>query len=1144
MADTHLAPVLRLLYQVAGPPGTGDESDAHLLERYARGQDAHAFEALLRRHGPLVWRVCRRVLGHEQHAEDAFQAAFLALARRAASIRNPGALASWLHGVAYRIACKARADLERTRTRQREAPALPVPDPGREAAWRELGRILEEEVHGLPEELRAPLLLCYWEGRTNEEAARQLGWPCGTVKTRLVRARGLLQRRLVRRGVSLPAGVAAALLAPPGARALMPATGVAALRAALALGAGAGEAPARVATLAEAGVRSLAAAKGKAGLALTLAAGVLLAGTGLLAHQVFATRQPAGEQGGGVGRAAQRGDPPRAGAAGPTGTDRFGDPLPAGALARLGTVRFRHGNRIRSLAFTPDGRQLVSHGADGIRIWDAATGREVRSVVPEANGWISDALLTRDGKSVVSMEGLPNRFVARVRDRFDLRLLREFALGQPFLQFRVSPDGKLLAVLGNSDTTIELWDVASGQQLRSWKGHTGRIWGHQFSPDGKALVTCGEDKAIRFWEMPAGKQVRAITGYPDIVGALAFSPDGTLLATVGMTEVRPGVGSWPRDNRVRLWDVKAGREVRRLAMPEKKTAFGYRLGFYDIAFGPDGRTLATSGADDMVRFWDPATGKELRRFAFPAFTLAFAPDGATLAGADGETIRVIDVAGGKDAHPPGGHREKVSFTAVTPDGRVAATAAARGGVRLWDTTTGRPRGRLEGPEGFVRPLRVLGDGRTLLSAGTDQVVRLWDLTTARERQRFQVPFPPRGLFDVSPDGKVVARMVGADGKAVALMDLATGKELHKLAGHGQRPCGTAFSPDGRTLVVWCIDRTAHVWDVAGGHEVRRFGLDQTADPRPVGVGTFGPYAAALSPDGRLLAYGSPDNQYRYLAVQDLATGKVVRVLDRLPDRASALAFSADGRMLAWGGTHDGTVHLVDVATGGERHSFRGHKGEVLSLTFSAGGRLLISGSEDTSALVWDLGGRPGAAQAWGQPLTAKELGAAWADLAGADAARAYRALLRLASAPNEAVPYLRRRVLAVAVVGEEHLARLIAALDSDEFAVRERAAGELEKLGSAAEPACRKALGGQPSAELRRRLEELLGREMRERWSPSPDRLRQVRALEALELADGAEAGRLVEELAKGMPGAWLTEEAKAALERRALRPVRTGTSR
>jgi RNA polymerase sigma factor (sigma-70 family) len=190
-------------------------SDAQLLERFAVRRDEAAFEALLHRHGPLVFGVCRRVLFDAHDAEDAFQATFLVLARRAGSITRRAQLSNWLYGVALRVAGRARKGAARRRAVERDGSDLTaVADEGR-VVEPDLGPVLHEEVRRLPDKYRCPVVLCYLEGRTNEEAADQLRWPVGTVKTRLDKARALLRTRLTRRGVApaaalLAAGVAAA----------------------------------------------------------------------------------------------------------------------------------------------------------------------------------------------------------------------------------------------------------------------------------------------------------------------------------------------------------------------------------------------------------------------------------------------------------------------------------------------------------------------------------------------------------------------------------------------------------------------------------------------------------------------------------------------------------------------------------------------------------------------------------------------------------------------------------------------------------------------------------------------------------------------------------------------------------------------
>src|SRR5262245_19162357 len=190
--------------------GGAGARDGDLLQRFALGRDETAFAALLHRHGPLVLGVCRRILHSVHDAEDAFQATFLVLARKASAIRQPDCVASWLYEVAYRLARKMKADVSKRRLREEKVPPAEAAGPP-DLSWRERRAVLDEELQQLPEKNRQPLLLCYLEGLTQEEAAGQLGWPRGTLKRRLERGRELLKNRLVRRGLTLGVAVGATL---------------------------------------------------------------------------------------------------------------------------------------------------------------------------------------------------------------------------------------------------------------------------------------------------------------------------------------------------------------------------------------------------------------------------------------------------------------------------------------------------------------------------------------------------------------------------------------------------------------------------------------------------------------------------------------------------------------------------------------------------------------------------------------------------------------------------------------------------------------------------------------------------------------------------------------------------------------------
>jgi RNA polymerase sigma factor (sigma-70 family) len=280
-----MSAVMSHLRQLVGGWPAQNVGDAQLLDRFVRGRDEVALEALVRRHGRLVWGVCRRVLSDGPDAEDAFQATFLVLVRRAGAIRKSDSVASWLYGVAYRVAVRARGAIRRRQYHERQAAgggvamAVAKTEPG----WQDLRPVLDEELSRLPAKYSEPVALCYLEGLTNEEAARRLGWTKGTVSGRLARARELLRARLARRGLALSGVALAALITENAAAAAVPATVFhATLEAALAGAAGtaaAGASPA-AAALAEGVLQHMTTCSlRRIGLSLIAALG-LLAGAG------------------------------------------------------------------------------------------------------------------------------------------------------------------------------------------------------------------------------------------------------------------------------------------------------------------------------------------------------------------------------------------------------------------------------------------------------------------------------------------------------------------------------------------------------------------------------------------------------------------------------------------------------------------------------------------------------------------------------------------------------------------------------------------------------------------------------------------------------------------------------------------------
>jgi RNA polymerase sigma factor (sigma-70 family) len=284
MGTAQLGTLLRHIHKLAGGDRIRQRTDRELLDDFVSRRDEAAFAALIGRHGPMVLRVCRRVLRHEQDAEDAFQASFLVLARNAGSIRKREAIASWLHGVAYRIAMNARRSAARRRAHEAR---LSVRPPSTSPSWDDVQSVLDEEIQHLPQRFREAFVQRVLESRSGPEAAAALGWKEGTVKSRLSRARRLLQGRLERRGIQLTALLAALSVAERGGRAALPVLlARTAVRGGLSAAARGlpGAIPAHVAALAAGVTRAMFLTRAKMVVLVLLATGLIATGGSMLCH--------------------------------------------------------------------------------------------------------------------------------------------------------------------------------------------------------------------------------------------------------------------------------------------------------------------------------------------------------------------------------------------------------------------------------------------------------------------------------------------------------------------------------------------------------------------------------------------------------------------------------------------------------------------------------------------------------------------------------------------------------------------------------------------------------------------------------------------------------------------------------------------
>jgi WD40 repeat protein len=483
------------------------------------------------------------------------------------------------------------------------------------------------------------------------------------------------------------------------------------------------------------------------------------------------------------------------------------------------------------------------------------------------------------------------------------------------------------------------------------------------------------------------------------------------------------------------------------------------------------------------------------------------------------------------------HTGLVRGVAISPDGKTIASGSADKSIKLWDVSTGENTATLKAARYGVSSVAFSPDGRTLASGYAANQIQLWDVATRKDTTLFDDKSQyaaPQVVF--SPDGKTLASG-GRCIQEIRLWDVTTGKQTATLAGHDEYGVpALAFTPDGRTLASVGYHGGIKLWDVATGKNTATLKTDDNEE-------TYVP-AAAFSPDTKTLAAVCPAvtveeggrnvvKDQACIKLWEVATGKEQATLKGQTANGWPMVFSPDGKTLATG-SKDNTIKLWDVATGKELATFKGHTGTVLSLAFSEDSRMLVSGSEDKTIKLWDVD--RGARAEGGRPtkLDRKDLSQLWDDLAGEDAGRAFRAVQTLGAAP-EAADYLKEHLQPVP---DDRFPRLIADLDDSRFEVRAAARRELGRRGALAEPALRVALEGRPPLEVRQQVEDLLV----PLTEPPllPEVLRHIRGVQVLEHMDTPAARDVLHRLARGAPGARLTQEAKAALGRLARGPSKT----
>jgi WD40 repeat protein len=836
-------------------------------------------------------------------------------------------------------------------------------------------------------------------------------------------------------------------------------------------------------------------------------------------------------------------------AAGPK--DAFGDPLPPGALARIGTLRYRVAENYRfQPQMSPDGKLLAApDNANQIELWELPAWTQRKSIsVP--NSSLRSVAFTPDSKQIVALD-LRQQF-----HLFDLATGKSILASPPMAKKQggaeqsrlvVSRDQKTVirqdTLFGNAKHRIIVWDLAKNVV------------------NDPLTITAG----------PRGAPV-------------AISGDGRRAALVTRkTDPQQNKNGEPDqkkkvENGIDIWDLTTGK---------LDTNFKTDNMISQLAFAPDGRTLAASGAKGPVRIYEAATGKAVQVSAAGTSSVShveFAPDGKTLFVADQTGITRIDPATGKTTStfqspiPVG-----PSQFAFLPDGKVLALAKSDRALHFWEATTGQ----LFSPKGEGVPAATISDVRfgpdkSLFVACENGSASWWDPRAAVKLRDLRLDakemlasdgyVPVQYAFSLSPSTEFVVgrgqgtgqvelfdaqsgkklfrhefgdydlvvcffdadRKVAIDnGNAVHIRDPRSGKELSRVEfplQQKERLMQFAVSPSGQRIVAFSVDENFELdrrflWDVAAKKITREWRVQHDQ------------WAIQFSADSRWL--GLADANGNALLVDVGRGGRDHRLVvpgGRGGGAVTELAFARDGRQVAcavripYAGRESSRIYVFEMASKKIRLELPGHAtGTVRRLTYSPDGRLLASGATDTTTLFWQAGLRAFAETPAAKDAQPDELNDWFAKLAGPDAKTAFQAMIKLAQSPAQAVKLFESKIEPARKpdLGGLTIPQLIQDLGSDAFTVRTKADQTMRKLGAAAEANLRKALQG-TSLETRRRIAVLLDRIVNHEWTG--DELRHARAVEVLQAIGSPEARALLTRWAGGDPAAILSVEAREAL--------------
>ncbi len=579
-------------------------------------------------------------------------------------------------------------------------------------------------------------------------------------------------------------------------------------------------------------------------------------------------------------------------------------------------------NRINAVAFSPDGRRMLTGSDDGLaRLWDVDTAQILR-VFRGHTGSVRSVAFSPDGKFVLTGSADTTAMLWKIDTG---RPVQVFAGHTDWVRsVAFSPDGKSV-LTGSDDNTAQLWDANNGDIKQIFKGHTDSVTSVTFSPDGRYILTGSGDKTAQLWDVSSGLSLRTFRGHTSSIYGVAFSPDGRYVLAGGY------------DGTARLWD-SASTDLLRL----------YDVGrsVLSVAFSPDGKSVLTGSGGGAVQLWDVNTAQSQQIFQghnSDVNSVAFSPDGRyILTGSSDYTARLWDASAagrGQNLRTYSGHTDFVRSVAFSPDGRYALVGGDNYAAQLWDMRTRQLLRLLVGHTSDVTSVAFSPDGHYALTGSDDKTARLWDVNSGQSVRTFIGHTKSVSSVTFSPDGKSV--LTGSDDKTARLWDVVSGQLVQIFRGHEQAVSSVAFSPNGESVLTGSYDDTARIWDTLSGKPLKIFS------------DLFAVVSVAFAPDGKSIVMGGGISQKRGSAsIWDIDSEQRRQIFDGYDDLVISVSFAPDGKSILIASA-DGTVELRDVSSGRTLRIFNVNS-YISSASLSPDGRYILTGGDDGTAGLWPL----------------------------------------------------------------------------------------------------------------------------------------------------------------------------------------------